>query len=197
MIGATAPPAGTDDGIVGRLPVSASDGVVVAVGSVVVDCACTDDTVHDNRAHPIKGDQMSRLRWARIVMEPSCHPGTGPMVGWKKSCTAFNRQVQPLASDWQGGVTTGGGVGGVHPTVQVGVGGMLGGDGGVGVGGSLGGVGGVGVGGFDGGDGGSDGGLDGGSDGGNGGAAGGSDGGAGGRLTGITGGESGGTPSES
>ena len=114
------------------------------------------------------------------------------MVGWKKSCTAFNRQVQPLASDWQGGVTTGGGVGGVHPTVQVGVGGM---DGGIGVGGSDGGVGGGGVG-----DGGSDGGLgggvgDGGSDGGSGGAAGGSAGGVVGRLTGITGAESGGTPS--
>ena len=137
---------------------------------------------------------MSRLRWARIVMGPSRHPGTGPRVGWKKSCTAFSRQVQPLASDWHGGVTTGGGVGGVHPTVQVGVGGIVGGDGGVGVGGSLGGVG---TGGSDGGSGvgGSEGGLVGGSDGGSGGAAGGSGGGAGGRLTVITGGESGGTPS--
>jgi hypothetical protein len=41
--------------------------------------------------------------------------------------------VQPLASDWHGGVMIGGGVGGVQPTVQVGVGGMVGG---VGVGGS-------------------------------------------------------------
>src|SRR5579871_4444665 len=113
MIGAAAPPAGTDDGIVGRF---SSDGVVVAVGSVVVACACTDETLHDNNAHPIRGDQMSRLRWARIIMEPSCHPGTGPMVGWKKSCTDFDRQVQPLASDWQGGVMTGGCVGGTHPT---------------------------------------------------------------------------------
>jgi hypothetical protein len=196
MIGATAPPAGTDDGIVGRLPVSVSDGVAVVVAAGEIVCACTTDAPHDSRAHPSKGDQMSRLRWARIIIEPSCHPGTGPRVGWKKSCTAFDRQVQPLASDWQGGVTTGGGVGGVHPTVQVGVGGMLGGNGGVGVGGS---EGGVGAGGLEGGSGvgGSDGGFDGGSDGGSSGVAGGSAGGVGGRLTGITGGESGGTPSES
>src|SRR5512142_2743582 len=192
MIGAAAPPAGTDDGIVGRFR-SASEGVVVAVGSVVVACACTDETLHDNSAHPIRGDQMSRLRWARIVMEPSCHPGTGPMVGWKKSCTDFDRQVQPLASDWHIGVMIGGDGGGEQPTVQVGVGGMVGG-GGL-PGGSPGGVGGVG--GSDGGVGGSDGGFDGGSDGGSGGAAGGSVGGVGGRLIGITGGESGGTPNES
>src|SRR5690242_10875840 len=117
MIGAIAPPAGTDDGIVGRLW-SASEGVVVAFGSVVVACACRDEKLHDNSAHPIRGDQMSRLQWARIIIEPSCHPGTGPRVGWKKSCTAFDRQVQPLASDWQVGVMIGGDGGGEQPTVQ-------------------------------------------------------------------------------
>jgi len=50
--------------------------------------------------------------------------------------------VQPLASDWQGGVTTGGGVGREQPTVQVGVGEMVGGDGEPGSSGGVGGLGG-------------------------------------------------------
>ena len=53
------------------------------------------------------------------------------MVGWKKFRTAFDRQVQPLACDWHGGLATGGtGRLGLQPVVHPGVGGTIGGCGG-------------------------------------------------------------------